>query len=300
MALRNSWKDIIDGESEIVGENINDIAHAVIDVEDGKEDKANKIQSIDALMNDEQYLSAAGTRALASTAEYNAKAHADGLYSKLNQRVTTNEESIAGAFGAIQSVESRVGDLEVAESDLQGRMIAVEDKTAELERDIETCGDFELVDSGTLAEDVAQVSPTINGQYKELYIFLKMPAQADVATNTLKARVRMKIGNINIYDQGNFMVTNYNADWYMVCTVKAYGTRCYSQVWFGKYYTDNNGVINPYAINASTADYNGAIVPHVNLNNPYLDSFTVSMASNPAGGRYFPNGTTYELWGVKA
>lgn len=294
MAFKDTWQDIIDGESEIVGKDINDIAQAVIDVENDKEDKANKINTWDELGNDTngevKYPTVRFLMDNVSQAEDNAKAHADGLYGELNQRVTTNEESIAGAFVSIQSQERQI---------------------TELKGDIEACGDFELIELTDslgnplpkpykLTEDATQISHALNGQYKELYIFLKMPAQADVSTNTSKARVRMKIGNINIYDQGNFLTDNYSADWYMVCTVKAYGTRCYSQVWFGKYYTDDKGAINPFAINPSTGNYNGAVVPHANLNNPYLDSFTVSMASNPVGGRYFPNGTIYELWGVKA
>jgi hypothetical protein len=39
MRLEDIWKDIIDGESEIVGENINNIAHAVIENEKNKVDK---------------------------------------------------------------------------------------------------------------------------------------------------------------------------------------------------------------------------------------------------------------------
>ena len=98
-----------------------------------KEDKSNKIQSIDALKNDEQYLSAGGTLALVNTAEDNAKSHAEGLYDELNQRVTTNEESIAGAFGFIQGVENRVGDLERAESSLRESLLYVEDDIGSIE-----------------------------------------------------------------------------------------------------------------------------------------------------------------------
>lgn len=214
----------------------------------GKEDKANKIQSINELQNDEQYLSAGGTLSLANTAEDNAKAHADGLYN-------------------------------------------------ELKENLEACGDFEPIDSGTLTEDVVQISPTINGQYKELYIFFKMPPQADVATNTSKARMSMWNGNTMIYDQGNAFVDNYNMNWYIVCTVKMYGTRCYSQMWYAKYREQASGLIIPYVVPSSDQNYAGAVCPHMRLNNPYLDTIAVKMS---AQSRAFPKGTTYELWGVKA
>lgn len=37
MPLKNNWTDIIDGQTEIVGENINIIAHAVIELEENPE-----------------------------------------------------------------------------------------------------------------------------------------------------------------------------------------------------------------------------------------------------------------------
>lgn len=120
-----------------------------------KEDKANKIQSIDALKNDEQYLSAAGTRALANTAEDNAKAHAEGLYGELNQRVTTNEKSIASAFGYCNELNERVeANEELIDSNV-GRIIALENKTAELETDI---GNVETALDSIIAEQEAIIA----------------------------------------------------------------------------------------------------------------------------------------------
>jgi hypothetical protein len=49
MALKDIWADIIDGESEIVGEDINNIAHAVIEIE---KNGGNVAFSIDTQMSD--------------------------------------------------------------------------------------------------------------------------------------------------------------------------------------------------------------------------------------------------------
>lgn len=37
MALKDTWKDLVDGESEIIVEDINDIANSVIEIEKARE-----------------------------------------------------------------------------------------------------------------------------------------------------------------------------------------------------------------------------------------------------------------------
>lgn len=207
----------------------------------------------------------------------------------LDQRVTTNEESIAAAFVSIQSHEELIAQN-------VGRIIDVEDKTVELERDIEACGDFELIDSGTLAEDVAQVEPDFKGnKYKELYFYFKVPTVNADGSNTTKGRIALLTeGGTQLWNNQGFVIDNYNVNWWISGTLKMYGTRCYSQVWFGKYYD------SPYAVLPNGSTYCGGVAPHKQLDNPYLDKFVITFVSQTAGQRYLPIGTTYEFWGVKA
>ena len=99
-----------------------------------KEDKANKIQSINELKNDEQYLSAGGSLALAQTAEDNAKAHADRLFGGLESRVKTNEESISGAFAYCGELDGRVTTNEDLIGQNVERIIALEDNMGDIDR----------------------------------------------------------------------------------------------------------------------------------------------------------------------
>lgn len=353
------------------------------------EDKLNKIRSIDALSNDEQYLSAAGALALAITTEDNAKAHADGLYGELNERVeaneeliesnvgriiylenrvgnkedkankiqsvnvmtgneeeylsanavldfvltesrtisqnandytdakvggveemvTTNEKSIAGAFSAIQGVENRVGDLEHAESNLQDRMIAVEDKTAELERDIEACGDFELVKSDTLTEKVGVIQLDFPNQYKELYVRLKMPESTEAEAGTpssTKARWNIETQNDTttaikkcIYSMGNQFITDYTENWFTSIHIKVIGNYCRTELW----HNTETSAANAYAKYIETSTYSGTVAPSVPLPRGYIDKLKISFMSSAGvvntNLRYLPSGTTYEVWGVR-
>ena len=52
MALKDTWQDLIDGESEIVVEPLNDIAHAVIANEDAISEIDTQLGDIEADIGD--------------------------------------------------------------------------------------------------------------------------------------------------------------------------------------------------------------------------------------------------------
>lgn len=173
---------------------------------------------------------------------------------------------------------------------------------AELKKEIDACGNFELIESGTLKEDVIQIEPDFKGEkYKELYFYFNVPTiNADSSNNAAKGRFSLNTYNSGakkeIWNNQGYVVDNYKVQWWAVVTAKMYGNRCYSQVWFNKFY-DNK---IPYAIAPIAATFNGGVVPYEKLDNHYLEGFSVKFFSQTAGQRYLPAGTTYEFWGVRA
>lgn len=274
---------------------------------------------------------------VASTGQENAYARGDHRHptdttrasvedlNDLDQRVATNEKSISGAFGAIQGVENRVGDLEVAESNLQGRMISVEDKTAKLERDIEACGDFEriklkdnlgnpLPEPYTLTEKVGQISLDLGNQYKELYIRLTMPMSDEAAAGTPKsdkARWRLYVLNdsgtsVNkmLYDLGNWFIQDYAEEWFTAIIIKVFGcddkAYCRTELW---HENTNGAEVGAYARPINTSTYSGTVSPTVPMARDYIDRIRFDfMTKGPitdGSVRYLPVGTKCEIWGVR-
>lgn len=56
MSLKNNWVDLVDGESEVVVKPINDMAHAIIEVEDNIQDIRKNADNYKQIVAQTEYL----------------------------------------------------------------------------------------------------------------------------------------------------------------------------------------------------------------------------------------------------
>lgn len=168
-------------------------------------------------------------------------------------------------------------------------------KVSELEKVVSVCGDFELVDSGTLQANVLQITPTVNGRYKELYWVFDVPTTNSDSSSADKARLVFSMNGTDIHNIGGNLIDNYNVSWRAVFDAKMTGRWCHTQLWFNKKHIWDGGYASP----PSVTNYNGSIGAGKKMTYDYIDNLTVKMISSN-GTRVLPAGTTYELWGVKA
>lgn len=256
-----------------------------------------------------------------------SNAYADIKIGEVEERVTTNEQSIAGAFTYCGELDAKISQVEndvisnkeVIDSNVV-RIIALEDKDAERKKEIDACGDFEPVyisvdssgnpsNKGILTEKVGIIQHTFDNQYKELYISFIIPQSEEAAAgtpSTEKARWTVKTLNDGgwdisktIYNMGNQFIQDFTEKWATVIHIKVLGNYCRTELWYDKnwYLTDG------YARAMSSSTYSGYVAPGVTMVRDYIDRIKIIFmtANQVADGsvRYLPIGTTYEIWGVR-
>lgn len=155
---------------------------------------------------------------------------------------------------------------------------------------------WELIGSGTLTEDVQMFSPYIGNSYKKLYLLIRVPTiNPDKVSSFSKARIRLfDQNNDMIYDDGSI---NYYPDigqsWAVTFEIEIVGDRA---IILRKFMQNMSGNYSVYIV---PEQYNwiqqtlGAKV-----NDGYINGLNV--VALPDTTRYFPTGTVYEVWGVKA
>ena len=182
-------------------------------------------------------------------------------------------------------------------SGVEGKADAVAQEVDALKGKIESCGDWELLKSGTLTEDVGLLRWNDLPKSKEIYIYFRVPTlNPDKTTNFSKARIFLYAAN-NIlpenciyYEQVGVFVDN-GKTWQVGYHVQMHGTRCEVD---RMYYPNESVYANAYN---DTGGYFGKAFGK-KLDNPYIEHLTALMY--PEGTRYFSIGTEYEIWGVKA
>lgn len=224
----------------------------------------------------------------------------DTLKSKLEKAITNDEFShITEQIDEKESLSNKVVAISENSTDEQYP------SAKSVFKAIEACGDFELIDSATFTENVMQLTPTINGQYKELYLRFTVPTSGNASG--IKARwgvqTRSDTNNLinkTIYNMGNVFVLDYSEEWYTAIHIKVLGKYVRTEVWF----ETSKMASGAYARGQNNSNYSGYVAPSVPTARGYIDALKISFAS-PSGTadenlRYLPAGTTYELWGVKA
>ena len=329
MAFRDIWKNKTDDQDYVNAEDINIIAQEIISMEEenekvdhsklkhlsfeesghtgfqkelteeelksfevvkNKEDKSNKIRSINEIMDDgnTQYLSAGGTLSLVisetDNVRANVEAYADAKFGQLDERVSVNEDLIS------QNIN---------------RIIAVEDKSAELE----IKGEFELVVSGTLEEKVGIIEHTFSNRYKELYVRMIIPKSEEAAAgNASTEKARWVIQTLNdsgytvnkpIYNMGNQFIQDFTEEWATVIHIKVFNNYCRTELWYDRSWYLRDG----YARGMNSSTYSGYVAPSVTMVRDYIDRLKlIFMTANQVTDgsvRYLPANTTYEIWGIR-
>ena len=297
--FKDNWRPRIDGVDDADSSAVNEIAEGLIDLEEKTlktEDKTNKIQSVDDMTgNEEEYFSANATLSLvigeSQTVSKNANDYTDVKVGEVNKRVTTNEESISGAFAYCNELNERVTTNEGVISQNVGRIIALENGLA-------VCGAFELVDSAEFTEDVVTVVPNLKGkQYKEIYMVFTIPTVNADGGNTDKGRIRCyaNSSNTEFFTQGSTAIENYNTTWNLHLHFKFIGNYVTGDLWHRK---ASNLTYGAYP---SSTTQNGVTQPGFAMSEDCFNKLTVKMqdANFQQKLRCFPIGTTYELWGIK-
>ncbi len=214
---------------------------------------------------------------------------------ELTKRVTTNEEIIIDH-------ENRISTNEEVISQNRSDIIALEDKDEEIERVLASCEKLEHISSVTLTEEVAQISPTLNGRYKEIYWVFDVRAEPNT-TKTEKGRLFLfplanpaNTGATKLIQQTSALVSVYKStDWRLWISVKVVGGYAYSELWWDSSLSADSA----YGAVPDLNTNKGIIVPFRKLTKDYIDELSLWMGSAD-NSRVFPAGTTYELWGVKA
>ena len=164
--------------------------------------------------------------------------------------------------------------------------------------DVEGKTTFELIEEGTLTEDVTAIVPDLRGnQYKEIYCYLRVPPMADAADNsTRKGRFYITDSGSKyttvVWNNENYLVDNWTTEWEAVIHIKTYGKLCSTIVWYDKVYN------TPYPKTQNT-NKSGGEAPFMKLTKPYLENPGIIFYSKD-NVRGLLAGTTYEIWGVKA
>lgn len=219
--------------------------------------------------------------------------------------VRVNTESIAEAFRHIQLHEQQIDEHEnriSTNEDVIGqnlnRIINVENRATEIENDLATYGDFELIDSDEFTEDVVNVTPTIEQNYKELYMVFTIPTVNPDGSNTDKCRIRCYANNNKDFlVQGAAYVENYKEEWNLFIHAKFIANYIKADIFHITSRTNKMG----YIVAPSSSTQNGVIQPGIEMDEDYFNNLTIKMfdANGKQILRYFPSGTKYELWGVK-
>lgn len=247
-----------------------------------KEDVSNKIQSTDEMTGDgTQYMSADLTLQLIINAEQTGANmginHADMRFGEASDRMDGLEGDISGK----EDKTNKVTEI-------------TEESTDEQYPSAKAVVDFagtSLVLSGTLEEDVQQFTLDLGGQFKELYLRFYVPTiESNPSENS----------RIFLYDQNGTVNGNI---WYEQSPIFGDGGLGYTVVFHIKTFGNYNYIHRYWNYRNYTSAYNYNIdncsyVPGVLTNNDYISSITALMY--PLTTRYFPVGSTYEIWGVKA
>ena len=168
--------------------------------------------------------------------------------------------------------------------DNQEAISAMETLIAKKVPEIESKTTFELIEEGTLTEDVNAIVPNLQGnKYKEIYCYFKVPPMADAASNTAeKGRFYVTdsgttINNI-VWDQQNWLVDNFTDVWEFSVHTKAFGKLCATKVWFYKYYA------TPYARTPVATDaFKESISPTIGMDAIISQfSFTSLLTPSPS------------------
>ncbi len=152
---------------------------------------------------------------------------------------------------------------------------------------------WQLIEVVTLEQDVQRVYCDLKGgKYKELYIRFVIPTMNPENTSGFqKGRTFVYIqGNNVVYDDGEYRYSDTGKSWILTHQLTIIGNICSCIGKVQNVYNNNQ----PYLI--GNYEYGTTIGKPIADN--YISDLNILMY--PIGTRLFPEGTTYELWGIRA
>ena len=137
-----------------------------------------------------------------------------------------------------------------------------------------------------------------------MYIYFLIPSVKLENTSTVtKARLRSYVqnsaetaANTIVHMLGSDIIGDTGSRWCAVYKFEMVGNCCMTNLWWtASNWTFDSG----YAIGFDASTYNNTVMPRAIINQEYISKLKIAMTSSD-NSRYFPAGTTFELWGVKA
>ena len=272
---------------------------------DGKEDKANKVGDIWTNAGDENAYPNAPSVATALMEIAQVKEDIANRVGDLSEATSPDQYPSIGAIlqnnmvfegylGDKEDISNKVSEI-VEDVSPEEKASAYPNMGATIDFVDGKIGWAKITD-GTLTNDVQMFSPYVDGAYKRLFVSILVPTLNPINENPAfsKARIQLKAqDNIMIYDDGsNTYYTDNGNTWAVTFDISMIGNRA---VTMRKTTTSTTSIYSEYIIgdNALIQQNRGQYVP-----DGYIDVLAITLM--PSSTRYFPAGTKYEVWGVKA
>lgn len=157
---------------------------------------------------------------------------------------------------------------------------------------------WERIETVTLSQGVSEISKKLESRYKELYWVFRVPSIKPADSTIEQARSFLYVQNRIVSNDQGVVYTDNGNTWGLWFHIRSIGNYCMVQ----RAYYPNASVIdvNAHLIYPATMAYVLGWQPGKNIETNAMDTLKLQIASSTTGVRYFPAGTTYELWGVRA
>lgn len=251
-----------------------------------KENKTNKVAELSEDSTDEQYPSAKAVFDLASQLKQEIKDEIDGdmSYAGDAESVLLGKED---KFNKVTTISSSSTDEQYPSAK------AVNDR-------IVAKADWELVEDKNLEENVTEIVLNLPRSYKQLFWVFKVPTiNPDKTSNFPKGRMALySNGNQIVAFDPDYGITDTGNEWYLSYHMQMLGEHC--SVF--KTCKDPATQITESAYIQYPPFYQKDVgwQPGKDIGSKGMYYLKLTMMCQTTGARYFPAGTKYELWGVRA
>ena len=160
--------------------------------------------------------------------------------------------------------------------------------------------DWEQIEAKTLEENVTEIVLNLPRSYKQLFWVFKVPTiNPDKTSGFAKGRmVLYSNGNQTIAFDQDYGMTDVGNEWYLCYHMQMLGEHC--SVFKGfkdkAAHITSDAYIHLAAYDMSSLGWQ----PGKDIGSKGMYYLKLTMMCQTSGARYFPTGTKYELWGVRA
>lgn len=160
--------------------------------------------------------------------------------------------------------------------------------------------DWEQIESGTLTENVTEIVRNLPRSYKQLYWVFRVPTiNPDKSTSFAKARMALySNGNTMVSFDPGYAITDSGVEWYLSYHMQMLGKHC--SVFKACKDPAAEIISNAYLQYPPFYQYALGWQPGKDIGSKGMYYLKLTMMCQTSGARYFPTGTKFELWGVRA